>query len=100
MDAAMRNMINSLTEDILHSFQIPIPIQNIEGLVEKLGGTVQEDIRCSEGSVEKRGNSFVITVSPFTDEKRRRFTIAHVLGYLFLHMGYMIRGKFLGYLRW
>ena len=29
-----------------------------------------------------------IIVSPFQDEKRERFTIAHELGHLFLHMGY------------
>ena len=31
----------------------------------------------------------IIWVSPLQDEKRRRFTIAHELGHLFLHMGYL-----------
>ena len=42
----------------------------------------------SDGAVEKEGNGFKIIVSPFQDEKRERFTIAHELGHLFLHMGY------------
>lgn len=32
----MRTMINSLTEDILHSFNISIPIDNIDELVRSL----------------------------------------------------------------
>ena len=91
MDRATRNMINSLTEDIICLFNIEIPIQDIEEFVRSLGGTIQTDIKYSDGSIEKDGNnSFKIIVSPFQDEKRRRFTIAHELGHLFLHMGYLI----------
>lgn len=90
MDIATRNMINSLTKDILDSFDIEIPIQNMDDIVKQLGGSVQEDIRFSDGAVLKEGETFKILVSPFQDEKRRRFTIAHELGHLFLHMGYLI----------
>ena len=37
MDTATRNMINSLTEDIIRSFDIKIPIQDIDELVCSLG---------------------------------------------------------------
>ncbi len=91
MDHATRNMINSLTEDIICLFNIEIPIQDIDALVRALGGTIQTDFKYSDGAVVKDGNnSFKIIVSPFQDEKRRRFTIAHELGHLFLHMGYLI----------
>ncbi len=90
MDAATRKMINSLTEDILHSLNIQIPVKDIDKLVDSLGGTIQPDLNYSDGAVKKNGDSFIILVSPFQDEKRRRFTIAHELGHLFLHMGYLI----------
>lgn len=89
MNDATRNMINSLTEDILHSFEIQVPIQDIDGLVRLLGGSIQEDDSHLDGTVKKDGESFRILVSPFQDEKRRRFTVAHELGHLFLHMGYL-----------
>lgn len=90
MNNATRTIINSLTEDILDSFKIQIPIQDIDALVDLLGGSIQTDFSCTDGTVVKEGESFRIFVSPFQDEKRRRFTIAHELGHLFLHMGYLI----------
>lgn len=90
MDNSTRNMINSLTEDILNSFNIETPIRDIDELVHLLGGTIQMDSSFSDGALVKDGESFKIIVSPFQDDKRRRFTIAHELGHLFLHMGYLI----------
>ncbi|MCI9162180.1 MAG: ImmA/IrrE family metallo-endopeptidase [Lachnospiraceae bacterium] len=89
MDKSTRMMINSLTEDILKSFHIEVPIGDMDELIGRLGGNIQADSSYSDGAVEKVGNSFRILVSPFQDERRRRFTIAHELGHLFLHMGYM-----------
>lgn len=93
MDNATRIMINSLTQDILTLFNIHIPIQDIDELVGMLGGSIQTDSSCTDGSVVKEGDSFRILVSPFQDEKRRRFTIAHELGHLFLHMGYLTNAE-------
>lgn len=42
------------------------------------------------GSIRKLDDGFVIYVSPFQSEERKKFTIAHELGHLFLHMGYRI----------
>lgn len=89
MDMKTRNMINSLTEDILHFFNIQIPIDDMDALVKKLGGSVEEKDVFSDGAVIKDGDAFKILLSPYQDEKRRRFTIAHELGHLFLHMGYL-----------
>ena len=88
MDNSTRRMINSLAEDVLSAYNIAVPIGNIDEIVEKLGGTIQKEAFFSDGAVEKEGNGFKIIVSPFQDEKRERFTIAHELGHLFLHMGY------------
>lgn len=93
MDNATRIMINSLTQDILTSFNIQIPIQDIDELVGMLGGSIQTDFSYTDGSVVREGDSFRIFVSPFQDEKRRRFTIAHELGHLFLHMGYLTNAE-------
>lgn len=89
MNNATRTMINTLTQDILDSYDIQIPIQNIDDIVVSLGGSVQTGHSFTDGSVTKEGDSFKISLSPFQNEKRRRFTIAHELGHLFLHMGYL-----------
>ena len=72
-------MINSLAEDILNVYDISVPIQNIGDIVEILGGTIQKETSFSDGAVEKEGDGFRIIVSPYQDEKRERFTIAHEL---------------------
>lgn len=89
MDLGTRNMINSLTDDIISMFNIEIPINDMEELVHCLGGSIQVNYTCSDGEVVKDGDGFIIKLSPFQDEKRKRFTIAHELGHLFLHMGYL-----------
>ena len=81
MDNSTRRMINSLAEDVLSAYNISVPIGNIDEIVEKLGGTIQKEAFFSDGAVEKEGNGFKINVSPFQDEKRERFTIAHELGH-------------------
>ncbi len=93
MNNLTRRMINSLAEDILNIYDIPVPIQNMEEIVEKLGGTIQREVSFSDGTVERNGDGFKIILSLFQDEKRERFTIAHELGHLFLHMGYRINEK-------
>lgn len=93
MDIETRKYINLLAERILEDFDVAPPIDNIENVVKVLGGTV-EMMQASngwiDGEIRKNGkNSFVIEVSPFQNEHRKKFTIAHELGHLFLHMGYM-----------
>lgn len=90
MDNSTRKMINSLAEDIRSVYDISVPIQDINDIVKKLGGTIERVNSFSDGAVERDGDGFKIIVSPFQDEKRERFTIAHELGHLFLHMGYRI----------
>lgn len=88
MDISTRRMINSLAEDILNIYNISVPIQNIGDIVEVLGGVIQKETSFSDGTVKREGDGFRIIVFPYQDEKRERFTIAHELGHLFLHMGY------------
>lgn len=93
MDIETRKYINLLAEHILEDFDVTPPIDNIEKVVELLGGTVQTMHASNgwiDGEIRKNGSdSFVIEISPFQNEHRKKFTIAHELGHLFLHMGYM-----------
>lgn len=87
-------MINRLADLVLKYYEITPPIKDIKSIVEVvIGGYIKEDDElsgCSDGFIMKYGNSFKIVVSPFQNELRKNFTIAHELGHLFLHMGYII----------
>lgn len=93
MNEELRVLINNLTQDIINLFNIQIPIRDINQVVNQLGGQIEERSmpdNMIDGSVRKVNDGFVISVSPFQTEERRKFTIAHELGHLFLHMGYII----------
>lgn len=93
MNDELRMLINNLTQDIIELYDIQVPIQNINDVVEKLGGRIEESFNIdnmSDGSIRKQDDGFVIFVSPFQSRERKKFTIAHELGHLFLHMGYRI----------
>lgn len=93
MNNELRMLINNLTQDIIDLYNIQIPIQNINDVVTTLGGCVEESVdivNMSDGSIRKQDDGFIIYVSPFQSLERKKFTIAHELGHLFLHMGYRI----------
>lgn len=92
MDFSTRSYINNLAERVIDVYNIAIPITNIDDVVHTIGGTIVEknsfDDLC-DGTIIKEGeNSFRIAISPYQNDQRRAFTIAHELGHLFLHMGY------------
>lgn len=96
MNNELRMLINNLTQDIIELYNIQIPIQNINDVVEVLGGSVEESIdidSMSDGSIRKQNDGFIIYVSPFQSVERKKFTIAHELGHLFLHMGYKVNSE-------
>lgn len=65
------------------------PGNNIRKTVRDLGGRISETDWSSvnhTGSVEVRGvRDFEIFLSPFSGDRRQRFTIAHELGHYILH---------------
>lgn len=67
-----------------------VPV-DVERLTELLGGTIVVSPALEhEAQIRRTGaKSFEITIRPWEVEKRRRFSIAHELGHLFLHMGYL-----------
>lgn len=96
MNKELKMLINNLTQDIIDLYNIQIPIQNINDVVTVLGGRIEESVdidNMSNGSIRKQDEGFVIYVSPFQSAERKKFTIAHELGHLFLHMGYKINSE-------
>ncbi len=92
MNNEIRILINNLTQDIIDLYHIDVPIQDIDEVVRLLGGSIEvnDGELLIDGSIRKKDDGFVIFVSPYQSNERRRFTIAHELGHLFLHMGYKI----------
>lgn len=92
MDRATREYINRLAEAVVKEYNINIPIVNIDDIVQRMNGEIEEmsefDELC-DGTIQKNGESgFIIAISPYQSTQRRNFTIAHELGHLFLHMGF------------
>lgn len=91
MNNEMKILINNLTQDIINLYNIQIPIKNINDVVATLGGSVEESINIDNmpnNGIRKQNNGFIIYTSPFQSLEKKKFTIAHELGHLFLHMGY------------
>lgn len=89
----LKELINDMADQIRNIYAIESPIEDIDKTVERIGGIVWEDSTMdgfSDGRIRKVDSaSFLIEVSPFQTEERRNFTVAHELGHLFLHMGFL-----------
>ena len=94
MNAKLRNQINQFADAIRDAFDIDVPITNIEAVVEqKIGGKIEQCMvlpRFADGKIQRIGENFKIQIPFYQTETRKRFSIAHELGHLFLHMGYSI----------
>lgn len=94
MYSAERNYINQIASKLISALHIEIPIVNLEDVVSQLGGIIVENKSLNDaydGTIKKTGeSSFEIAISSYQSAKRKKFTIAHELGHLFLHMGYLL----------
>lgn len=96
MKQETRQFINDLATEIRLANGITVPIDNMENVVNILGGEIEKINPFSEdsyfdGTIRKNSkNSFLIRIDPFQGPERENFTIAHELGHLFLHMGYQV----------
>ncbi|MEW6237309.1 MAG: ImmA/IrrE family metallo-endopeptidase [Candidatus Omnitrophota bacterium] len=92
MDRARREYINRLVDKIREVFELETPL-NVRTVVQKLGGKLvqrdNEELEC-EASIQKDGNGFKIILDENAYKNRKRFSVAHELGHLFLHMGYLV----------
>ncbi|PEN00134.1 hypothetical protein CN621_16925 [Bacillus wiedmannii] len=95
MEKEKKEYIATVTKVVRDSLNLSTPI-DLESLVEKLGGTlsftntIEND---KEAKIEKKEDSFEIYIDKNKSETRKRFSIAHEIGHLFLHMGYLLNPK-------
>ncbi len=90
MERTRREQIDRLAAIVRDVCQLTTPI-DMEEAVARLRGNIEwVDEAEFEASIEKQGNGFQILISKEVSENRRRFSIAHELGHLFIHMGYLV----------
>lgn len=96
MLADRRAEINAFADSVREIMGLNVPV-DVEKMVKQLGGVIDysNDLPVgAEAKIERIENSFKITLQEpserSTKETRKRFTIAHEIGHLFLHMRYII----------
>lgn len=94
MDPTKRKGIQKFAEEMFNYLQVQIPVDAKEVAKKDLGGEVfetktelPEEI---DAKIDKKGDSFRITINVNNLNTRNNFSIAHELGHLFLHMGYLV----------
>lgn len=88
-----RKKINMLAGKIRLALEMDTPPYSPEEAISKLNGTILYDIQdCNtDAYIEKIDEEhFRIHLNQYRHHNRERFTLAHELGHLFLHMGYII----------
>lgn len=86
-------IINNVAEGIIDTYDIHVPICNINDVVTALDGYVYESADICNSNVMKQNDRFVIYTPSSYSAERKQFAIAQELGHLFLHMGYKINSK-------
>lgn len=93
MNIERKKYIKDITKIISDFFSLSTPV-DLNKLILNLNGTILYDtleLNGMDAMIKKRGeSSFEIHLSSFQSDMRKRFSIAHELGHLFLHMGYLI----------
>lgn len=89
-----RETINKVAEVVLKYLKYEKPAYDPYNAVKQLNGEIRDDItdECEDAFIEKSNNAdskFIIHLNKNKPFSRTRFSIAHELGHLFLHMGYM-----------
>lgn len=91
MNQTKRRLIGQLADQIRMELELSIPT-NVRLAVSSLGGKIQEmtlDDMPYEATVRKTENqSFEIRLRDGVVPQRERFSLAHELGHLFIHMGF------------
>lgn len=92
MDINTRRKINDIVDTIIKVLDVKIPIDDINCLITSLNGAVEikETSQFPSSKIRRHGDGFIIEVAANKDTNRQNFIIAHELGHLFLHMGYLI----------
>lgn len=89
-------IINNIAEDVIDTYDIHIPIHNINDVITALGGYLNESADICSSDVMKWNDGFAICIPSSYSIERKQFAVAQELGHLFLHMGYKISPKLWG----
>ena len=90
MDFRRRREIGEIADGVREALELKVQV-DVDRAIQLLGGTLTQVAPTeAEAYVEKHGESFVIGISDAVAPTRRRFSIAHEFGHLFLHMGYLM----------
>jgi len=89
-----RKSINLFVEDLRQKAQLnkKLDMDNLINLVTQLGGRVKFDYMPldMDGKIERTDDKFIITLNEnILNNERKKFTLAHELGHLFIHMGFL-----------
>lgn len=93
MSDKIQQLINDLSTDIIDTYDIHIPIHDMNDVVTTLGGYIEENKDICDSAIRKQNDEFVIYMPSSYNVERKQFAIAQELGHLFLHMGYKISPK-------
>ena len=89
MDERWRRVINDIAEKVRGLMELSDkPDVDMDDVVKRLGGTISRfsDYSSYERIIKGEGLNFKIEINENNAETRQRFSIAHELGHLFLHM--------------
>jgi Zn-dependent peptidase ImmA (M78 family) len=92
MDQRRQREICLLAETVRESLELQVPV-DVEEAVRRLGGNLVENHELEEGmeaKVSQKGERFEIVIHDGKPKARKRFSVAHELGHLLLHMGYLV----------
>ena len=95
MNRARRQEINAFAEHVRRVLDQPSPVDLFE-TVQRLNGNIERvtfDNGVAGQIIRNGQDSFTIYIEKSHPPNRQRFSIAHELGHLFLHMGYMVDPK-------
>ena len=87
--------IAGIADSIRNSLGLSCPYDPFR-VVELLNGEIEDSIEdmSVDASIKKNGEkSFIIYLNSHKPYTRERFSIAHELGHLFLHMGFLLNKK-------
>ena len=95
MDKFQLAEITGIAETVRNHYGIGCPITSVDEMVKRMGGEIREVdsiTHITDSRIAKAENigGFIVEVPCYQSGKRRRFTICHELGHLFLHMRYML----------
>lgn len=88
----MIEIIDGIVEDILDSIGVISSVLDIQEFVKEINGSIEYiDNKAIDNKIIKNGtDGFIILLNRERSVQHERFTIAHELGHLFLHMGYLL----------